>query len=220
MDIIGLFGGTFNPIHRGHLALAHSVLDTLACTQIRFIPAALPPHKTAPGVSAEQRAHMVALAIEAEPRFVLDRCELARHGPSYTIDTLMDMRARFAHASLVLMMGQDSYQQLPGWHRWQSLLAYAHLLVIHRADSDTELQLHAAHTGKDIPITAAPAMFTQHSHGYISYLGLTPPSISSTRIRMQLAEDDSHAQDSLPASVWAYVTQQQLYQRHHPTSPG
>lgn len=215
MDIIGLFGGTFNPIHQGHLALAHSVMSALGCHQIRFIPAAIPPHKANPTVTADHRAAMVGLAIASEPRFVLDCCELERNGKSYTIDTLNEMRQRFAQQSLVLMIGQDSYASLPSWHHWQALLDDAHILVIHRADLDQKLEVHPAHAAKIIPITEATTLFAQTSHGLLSYLTVTPPNLASTDIRAQLAVGDSRARDALPAAVWDYVQQHQLYQSKH-----
>jgi nicotinate-nucleotide adenylyltransferase len=211
MDIIGLFGGTFNPIHQGHLALAHSVMNALGCHQIRFIPAAIPPHKTMPTVTAHHRAAMVGLAIAAEPRFVLDTCELERSGPSYTIDTLTDMHQRFPQASLVLILGQDSYNQLPTWYRWQSLLDLAHILVVHRAHGEENLYVHTSHTGKLINSADAPLAFAQSRHGKLCYFTTTPPDIASTRIRHTLAIGDPRVQHDLPAAVWEYIQEHQLY---------
>lgn len=212
MEIIGLFGGTFNPIHQGHLALADSVYQTLGCTQIRFIPAAVPPHKEAPAVTAHHRATMVQLAIQSTPQYVLDACELDRQGPSYTIETLHLLRQQFPQHALCLIMGQDSYQQLPTWRRWQALLGYAHVLVVHRAAHDAQLFLHAAHAGKQVDISAAKHAFAQHSHGLISFLPLPPPGISSTLIRQRLAQAPLSAAPDLPPAVWQYIQQHHLYQ--------
>lgn len=228
MAIIALYGGTFNPIHNGHLALAAQVSDTLHCGQVRFIPAALPPHKEAPAVSAMHRAAMVECAIANRADWVLDRCELSRSGPSYSIDTLLTLRAQFPQASLCLLMGQDSYAQLPSWHRWTELLAYAHLVVIHRADFSAQLNLHAAHQGLQVALSDAPQAFASQSHGLLSYLPISPPAISSTALRQWLAEDADVRHQSqqgkadagatridlsatLPAPVLAYIRQHQLY---------
>lgn len=213
MELIGIFGGTFNPIHNGHLALAQSVLETLHCTQIRFVPAALPPHKAAPAVTAQHRAAMVHLAIQGHPQFVLDTCELDRQGPSYTIETLHLLRQRFPHQSLCLLMGQDSYQKLPTWHRWTALLDYAHLLVIHRAEAEKTLSLHAGHRSKLINIEEAPTAFSTQAHGLISYLTQTPPAISSTGLRASLAQHALSTIADMPAAVLQYIQQHHLYQR-------
>lgn len=211
MEIIGIFGGTFNPIHNGHLSLAESVIDTLHCSQIRFIPAALPPHKTTPAVSAKHRAAMVQLAIQKYPAFVLDNCELERQGPSYTIETLHLLRHQMPDKALCLIMGQDSYQKLPTWHRWLELLDYCHLLVVHRADTENTLPPHAEHTEKLVSIEQAPQAFTTEPHGLISYLPFTPPDISSTRIRDQLAGADGLSLNEIPPQVLKYIQQNHLY---------
>lgn len=218
MEITGLFGGTFNPIHNGHLALAQSVLETLHCRQIRFIPAAIPPHKAIPAVTAQHRAAMVQLAIADHAAFVLDTCELDRQGPSYTIETLHLLHRRLPDQSLCLIMGQDSYQKLPTWHRWQELLDYCHLLVVHRAEAAHTLQLHAEHENKAVDIAHAPQRFAEQAHGLISYLPLTPPDISSTRIRETLSNGEDTSLDGLlevdgiPEKVMHYILENHLYQ--------
>jgi nicotinate-nucleotide adenylyltransferase len=211
MQIIGLFGGTFNPIHNGHIALAQSVVDTLHCSQIRFIPAAIPPHKAIPAVTAQHRANMVELAIADHPQFILDTCELDRQGPSYTIETLHLLRHRLPEHALCLIMGQDSYLQLPTWHRWQELLDYCHLLIVHRADIAHNLQLHAAHQHQLVDIAQAAAQFAAQTHGLISYLPITPPDVSSTRIRAQLAQGDAQIA-GVPEKVLYYIKENHLYQ--------
>lgn len=213
MEVIGIFGGTFNPIHNGHLVLAETVLDTLHCTQIRVIPAAVPPHKEMPAVTAQHRAAMVKLAIEDHPHFVLDTCELDRQGPSYTIETLHLLRTRFPDQALCLIMGQDSYAKLPTWHRWLELLDYCHLLVVHRADREKNLSLHAEHEGKCVDIAQAPQAFTAKSHGLISFLPVTPPAISSTRIREQLSQNGETTITDIPPRVWQYIKENRLYQK-------
>lgn len=212
MQITGIFGGTFNPIHLGHLALAQHVLESVHCAEIRFIPSAIPPHKSLPGVTAAHRARMVELAIQGKQDFILDTCEMERAGPSYTIDTLIALQQRLPQQSLVLMMGQDSYQQLPSWHRWQALIDHAHLLVIHRAGQTTGLQPHQEHRERLVGIKDAPTLFAQQRHGYLSYLATTPPDIASTHLRMQLAQGDAQAKTALPSAVWDYIGEHGLYQ--------
>ena len=213
MEVIGIFGGTFNPIHNGHLALAQTVLDTLHCTQIRVIPAAVPPHKEAPAVTAQHRATMVKLAIQSQPKFVLDTCELDRQGPSYTIETLHLLRTRFPDQALCLIMGQDSYAKLPTWHRWLELLNHCHLLVVHRADREKNLSLHAEHESQFVDIAQAPLAFAARAHGLISFLPVTPPDISSTRIREQLSQNSNTTIPDIPPRVWHYIKENRLYQK-------
>lgn len=212
MELIGIFGGTFNPIHNGHLALAQTVLDTLHCAQIRVIPAAVPPHKEAPAVTAQHRVTMVQLAIQSQPTLVLDTCELDRQGPSYTIETLHLLRTRFPDQALCLMMGQDSYQKLPTWHRWLELLDYCHLLVVHRADKEKTLTMHPEHEGKLVDIATASQAFAAQANGLISFLAEAPPDISSTRIRAQLSQADNAVRDQIPPAVWQYIQENRLYQ--------
>jgi nicotinate-nucleotide adenylyltransferase len=212
MEIIGLFGGTFNPIHHGHLALAQTVLETLQCSQVRFIPSALPPHKTAPAVTAQHRAAMVQLAIRQYPQFILDTCELDRQGPSYTIETLHLLKHRLPDQSLCLIMGQDSYQQLPTWHRWLELLDYCHLLIVHRADYQQTLTPHPEHAGKLVPESEAAKQFSGRSHGLISYLGQTPPDISSTHIRETIRVTGTADSTDLPDGILHYIQENHLYQ--------
>ncbi|HSI28274.1 MAG: nicotinate-nucleotide adenylyltransferase [Methylophilus sp.] len=212
MEIIGLFGGTFNPIHNGHLVLAKTALDTLHCSQIRFIPAAIPPHKAIPAVTAQHRANMVQLAIADHTEFILDTCELDRQGPSYTTETLHLLRHRLPDKALCLIMGQDSYLKLPSWHRWLELLDYCHLLIVHRADVEHTLQLHAAHENRLVDITDAPREFAEQAHGLISYLPVTPPDISSTRIREALGQADIASVPGIPEKVLQYIKSNHLYQ--------
>ncbi|MFD1123654.1 nicotinate-nucleotide adenylyltransferase [Methylophilus flavus] len=212
MEIIGLFGGTFNPIHNGHLALALSVLNTLNCSHIRFLPAAIPPHKAIPAVTAQHRANMVQLAIADHPEFILDTCELDRQGPSYTIETLHLLRNRLPDQALCLIIGQDSYLKLPSWHRWLELLDYCHLLVVHRADTEHKLQLHAEHENRLVDIANAAERFAENTHGFISYLPVTPPDISSTRIREALAHAEIASIPGIPEKVLHYIKANHLYQ--------
>ena len=130
-----VYGGTFDPIHLGHLAIARAARARLDCT-VRFMPAGDPPHRAPPGAGAEDRAAMVALAIAHDPGFLLDRRELERGGRSYTVDTLAGLRAELGPAQpLAWLVGADSLLGLPGWHRARDLLALAHLVVADRPGS-------------------------------------------------------------------------------------
>ena len=129
---IGIFGGTFDPIHYGHLRTAFEMLQALRFTEVRFIPSADPPHKGEILADAELRLAMVRVATANEPRFVVDDCELRRKGPSYTVDTLAGLRAELSDTPVGLIIGMDAFLGLTGWRRWQELLELAHIVVAHR----------------------------------------------------------------------------------------
>lgn len=132
MQPIGIFGGTFDPIHYGHLRTALELKRTLALAQVYFVPCANPPHRSAPMTAGPLRLKLVKAAIRGEPGFLADDRELARAGPSYTVDTLASFRAEFPRRSLCLLVGMDAFLGLPKWHRWRELLDLAHLVVAHR----------------------------------------------------------------------------------------
>jgi nicotinate-nucleotide adenylyltransferase len=132
MKPIGIFGGTFDPIHYGHLRSAFEMLQALRFDEVRFMPCGDPPHRGITYANAEQRLRLVQLAIEGQPGFVADDRELRRGGPSYTVDTLLSLRAEFPERSLGLIVGMDAFLGLPGWHRWDEILGVAHIVVAHR----------------------------------------------------------------------------------------
>ena len=132
MRPIGVFGGTFDPIHYGHLRSAFEMLQALDLDEVRFVPCGDPPHRGVTYASADMRLELVRLAIDGQDAFTVDDCELRRGGPSYTIDTLAELRAEFPERSLGLIVGMDAFLGLPGWHRWEDILATAHIVVAHR----------------------------------------------------------------------------------------
>ena len=134
---IGLLGGTFNPVHNGHLRSAVEVRERLALDELRLVPSARPPHRAAPEVTAEQRLAMVQLALAGSDELQVDARELQRSSPSWTVDTLASLRAELGPQAVVFfILGWDAFCGLPGWHRWQELLELAHLVVLQRPDFD------------------------------------------------------------------------------------
>ena len=132
MRPIGVFGGTFDPIHYGHLRSAFEMLQALDFEEVRFIPCNDPPHRGVTYATAEQRFRLVELAIDGQDGFVADDRELRRDGLSYTVDTLISLREEFPGRSLGLIVGMDAFLGLPGWHRWDEILGIAHIVVAHR----------------------------------------------------------------------------------------
>lgn len=132
MDPIGLFGGTFDPIHYGHLRTAFELWQALRLSEVRFLPAGNPPHRERPLADAELRLEMVRAAIADEPAFTVDDREVRRTGISYSVDTLREIRAEFPDRSLCLLLGMDAFLGLPDWNRWRELFDLAHIVVAHR----------------------------------------------------------------------------------------
>ena len=132
MQPIGLFGGTFDPIHFGHLRTAFELREALRLTQVRFLPSGSPPHRAETRASAELRLAMVRAAVADQAGFVVDDREVRRTGLSYSVDTLTELRAQFPQRSLCLLLGMDAFLGLPNWHRWREVLDLAHVVVVHR----------------------------------------------------------------------------------------
>jgi nicotinate-nucleotide adenylyltransferase len=129
---IGVFGGTFDPIHYGHLRTAFELGQVLALAQVRFVPTGDPPHREAPFAPAALRLEMVRAAVAAEPAFAVDDREIHRAGRSYSVDTLTELRSDFPGRSLCLLLGMDAFLGMPGWHRWREIFDLAHVVVAHR----------------------------------------------------------------------------------------
>ncbi len=129
---MGIFGGTFDPIHYGHLRSAYEMLQVLRFDEVRFMPCGNPPHRAQPVASAELRLQMVRMATAGQHGFVVDDRELQREGPSYSVDTLAALRAEFPLRSMALMIGMDAFLGLPKWYHWREILQLAHIVVAHR----------------------------------------------------------------------------------------
>ncbi|MEG0008499.1 MAG: nicotinate-nucleotide adenylyltransferase [Aeromonas sp.] len=207
---IGLLGGTFDPIHIGHLRPAIEAQATLGLAEVRLIPNHVPPHRASPFCTSEQRLAMVRLAAAENPGFTVDERELKREQPSYTIDTLISLRTELPDTPLCFLMGMDSLLSLPSWHRWQELLDYAHLVVSMRPgwqpDYSAEIaDLLARHQSQDI------GALHRDRHGHIWLSDNLPIELSATRLRALLAagQDPRYL---LPASVARYISQHRLYQ--------
>jgi nicotinate-nucleotide adenylyltransferase len=129
---IGLFGGTFDPVHYGHLRTAFELWQALGLEEVRFMPTGSPPHRDQVHASAVHRLAMVQAAVAGQPAFTVDDREVRRTGVSYSVDTLTELRAENSGRSLCLLLGMDAFLGLPNWHRWRELLDLAHIVVAHR----------------------------------------------------------------------------------------
>lgn len=132
MSAIGIFGGTFDPIHFGHLRTAFEMLQALRFGEVRFMPCGSPPHRDSPFATADLRLQMVRVATEGQHGFVVDDREVRRDGPSYTVDTLSALRGEYPLRPLALIIGMDAFLGLQEWHQWREILQLAHIVVAHR----------------------------------------------------------------------------------------
>ncbi len=209
--VIGIFGGTFDPIHFGHLRMAEELASALALDQVRFIPAGQPPHRASPRTEAKHRLEMTRLAIAGNPRFVLDEREVREPRASYTFDTLTSLRQELGpDQPLWLLMGTDAFFGLPTWKEWRQLFSLAHIAVAHRpgyklTQSDMlpdPLRRELEERRCDTP-PATPA-------GSVFLKAVTALDISATAIRQHLSAGTS-ARYLLPDSVLDYIRQHHLY---------
>jgi nicotinate-nucleotide adenylyltransferase len=185
MKPLALFGGTFDPIHIGHLSVAWEASELLDA-EVRLMPASVPPHRSAPTATAEQRVEMLRAALRGQSRLTLDTRELDRSGPSYTIDTLEELREEFGDRPLVLLLGADAFAGLRSWQRWRDLFDVTHIGVINRPGVDTfrSVELERAVAPRR---TDDPALVRSQPAGRVIELTVTPLEISATRIRELLA---------------------------------
>lgn len=206
---IGLFGGTFNPVHFGHLRLALEVRQTLGMDQVRLVPCHRPAHRGEPEVSSRQRLEMLHLALQNCPELSLDERELQRDGPSYSLETLQSLRAELGpEVSLIWIMGSDSFAGLDSWHRWRELLDWGHLLVVARPGCDLPSEGPVAELLNRRK--AGAEVLNQQPSGAIVVQKLRLLPISATEIRAQVGKHQS-PQFLLPEAVWQFIRQQGLY---------
>ena len=215
MQAIGIFGGTFDPIHYGHLRLAEEMAAALDLREVRFIPSGQPPHRVAPQTAASHRLEMVRRAITGNPRFVLDEREVRRARqqdarPSYTVDTLNELRAEVGPAQpLYLLLGADAFLGLPGWHEWRRLFELAHIVVAERAGTSWQQAM-----GDDLQHEVQARRVSDVANcgpvGTVQIMEMTPLAISARAIREALATQKS-VRYLLPDGVLDYLQQQHLY---------
>lgn len=209
--MIGIYGGTFDPVHYGHLRTALEVGEALALEELRFVPCQIPPHRGTPGASAGQRLRMLREALaDSEPRLRIDPRELERPGPSYMVDTLESLRAELGKVPLGLILGMDAFLGLTGWHRWEALFDLAHIVVMqrpgYRPEWVPELQQQLA--GR---MTEQPEILRASQSGRVYCLTVTQLEISASRIRHVIASQRS-ARYLTPDAVLAVIREEHLYQ--------
>ena len=214
--ILGVLGGTFDPIHYGHLRAAEAVRVALALPSVVLVPAGDPRHRAPPHASGAQRLQMLELALAEFPHLGIDAREIRRGGASYTVPTLASMRAEAPGRRLALILGTDAFAGLPLWHRWRELFDLAHVVVVTRPGFepvfDTEPlagEWRARRTQRPDDLESSPA-------GTIYLLPIPPQPISSTAVRQALGRGDIHdpaLAGVVPAPVLSYIDHNALYRR-------
>ncbi|MGC9457761.1 MAG: nicotinate-nucleotide adenylyltransferase, partial [Halothiobacillaceae bacterium] len=186
--MIGLLGGTFDPVHLGHLRLAEEVREALALEKVRFLPAARPPHRDDPQTDGAQRLRLVELAVADHPNFVVDDREFSRAGRSYTVDTLASIREEIGQSRpLVLIMGMDAFNGFTRWHRWADILEQASVAVATRPGAEPGPEARDLLTERGV----SPAELAEVPAGRICCVPITRLDISATAIRERLARGGS-----------------------------
>lgn len=212
MRPLGILGGTFDPIHFGHLRLAEEACEALDLAEVRWIPAGQPPHRTAPRVDAGHRLEMVRRAVAGNPAFAVDDAETRSAAPSYTVTSLERLRAAAGARPLVLLMGADAFLGLASWHRWRDLFALAHIGVATRpgfelSTREFPAELAAACTDR---LGRNPCALREGPAGQVVAFDMTPLDISASLVRARLAAGLS-VRYLLPDPVREYIDQHHLY---------
>jgi nicotinate-nucleotide adenylyltransferase len=204
---IGCLGGTFDPVHDGHLTIAEFARSFLCLDEMRLIPVAVPVHRNAPFASIDDRLTMLRLALHDHPGLCVDEREIRSSSPNYTLHTLQSLKSEMPQASLFWVVGEDAFALLPIWHRWQELFDYAHFVVATRLSENIILPDFAVDR-------EAPDHHTSYEQtaGLVFRLPFSPHPASSSAIRAAIA--DHHAeriQNLLPEPVLSYIAQKNLY---------
>lgn len=191
MQALAVFGGTFDPVHLGHLRAAWEASEQLAA-DVLMMPARVPPHRPPTVASAEQRVEMLAAALRGQSRLRLDERELRRDGPSYTVDTLVELRTeRGPRRPLVLLVGADAFAGLDRWHRWQDLFELAHVGVLTRPGASTPPPSQALASFVQPRLASVDADWRESPAGAVLSLPVTPLEISASAVRALLREGRS-----------------------------
>jgi nicotinate-nucleotide adenylyltransferase len=204
--MIGVLGGTFDPVHFGHLRTALEIAESCGMEQVRLIPGSIPPHRPQPLASARQRLEMVQLAIEGEAHFIADSRELDRVGESYTVETLQSLRNEVGDTiPLCFIMGMDAFLSFRSWHRWQDIMQLAHLVVMHRPGYEPDLSdwYGSTHVQAHCELQQLPA-------GRIAFQAVTQLDISATFIR-EASRNGHSLRYLLPEVVRDYIAAHGLY---------
>ena len=208
--MIGILGGTFDPVHYGHLRTALDVQQRLSLDEVRFIPCGEPPHRNKPIAEPLQRLAMVRAAIAGQKKFTVDEREIRRDGPSYMVDTLISLKKDFKDQSLCLILGTDAFNGLEQWHKWQNIFDLANIVVMQRPAIKGQVELNKRLMAqlKERFVDADDLKTKQN--GGVCFVPVTQLDISATKIRQQW-QQNKDIQFFLPDSVLTLIQQQNIY---------
>jgi len=218
---IGIFGGTFDPIHNGHLGIARDLTDHLQLDRVHLVPCHNPPHRPSPKVTSQQRFAMVEGAIANTSGFVADRRELINSSSSYSIDTIESFRREYGNdTALYFFMGMDSLISFSSWYRWQDFLDLCHIVIAARPGSSPPpkdsvigkyYQLHQTDNTAVLSTSSlTSSLLTSKTHGYMAILPTTPLNITASDIRSQIAAGIK-PRNKITEPVWSYIKEYGLY---------
>lgn len=208
--MIGILGGTFDPIHHGHLRLALELYERLAMREVRLLLSARPPHRNQPVASPQQRLAMLHAAVADEPALQVDDREFRRGGPSYMADSLRELREECGDSPLCLIMGMDAFLTLPTWHEWESLIHLAHMVVVSRPDTPKPPKSPMMDFLARYRIDTVQALCDSPA-GCVLQREIPAFTLSATQIR-GLLRDGRNPRYLLPPAVLQYIFDNQLYQ--------
>lgn len=209
MNLIGVFGGAFDPVHIGHLRTAYEMLHGLTLKELRFVPSLQPPHRDSPIASVEVRLAMLRAALPQHEPVIIDRRELERPGPSYSVDTLSSLHEEFDDVALCLIIGMDAFLAITSWHRWREIFRLAHVVVAYRP-------------GTELPVTGAigelletrrvadKSGLTRQQSGRVLIHPTTQLEISSSAIR-RIVADGGDPRYLVPGPVREIIMESKCY---------
>ena len=205
--MIGIYGGTFDPVHFGHLRTAVEVREVFNLQKLLLLPSHQPPHRAMPGASSKMRLEMLQIAINNQSGLEIDTREIDRKGPSYMVDTLQSLRLDYQQQPILLYMGLDAFADLTSWHRWQALFDYAHIVVMDRPDSKISVLSEYLKSRQ----VDDRRQLKQSLHGKLFFQKVTQLEISASQIR-EIFFNQKDPAYLLPEEVISYIYQHKLYQ--------
>lgn len=211
MPLIGILGGTFDPIHNGHIRLALEARQQLNLNHVRLIPVNIPPHRSKPVASPIHRQAMLTLAIDSEKDLCIDLRELNSNETSYTINTLKSLRKEFKTDSFCLILGKDAFNKIDSWKDWETLLDYAHIVVANRPGEDANTTSPKLEQWLAQHKTNQAASLKEKPAGAIYFINIPMLDISSSNIRQSLS-DNKTVDKLIPTTTLTYIKNNHLYQ--------
>jgi len=206
---LAIFGGTFDPVHYGHLRCAEEARSQLGLEKVYLLPSGTPPHRNVPQASTPQRMDMLRLAQGEFPALGIDDRETRRSGPSYMVDTLMELKAELPGRPILLLLGQDVANDLHTWHEWERLFDFAHIVVLTRPGSTAEYRQDVAKKIDRRTCSDAQILLDSQSGGVL-YLGVASVDVSATMIKSIIRLGRSPG-SMMPRAVWDYINENHLY---------